>query len=86
MFSFWDKNAYFQEYFIVNQIWNKFIVCVWTAMCTSLKNSKKDAIFEKRIFYDFLKNCNFRKLTTDFENRTKFQTETKACVFLDVDH
>ena len=26
------------------------------------------------------------KLTTDFENRTKRQAETKACVFLDVDY
>ena len=32
------------------------------------------------------KNRNFRKLTTDLENRTKRPVETKACVFLDVDH
>ena len=27
-----------------------------------------------------------RKLTTDFESRTKRQAKTKACVFMDVDH
>ena len=44
--------------------------------------------FKKRIFYDFLKNRNYRKLTlvTDFENRTQRQAETKACVFLDVEY
>ena len=43
-------------------------------------------VLKKRIFYDFLKNLSFRKLTTDFENRTKRQAETKACVLLDVNH
>ena len=43
-----------------------------TAWCTRLKNTYKNRIF--------------RKLTTDFENRTKRQAETKACVVLDVYH
>ena len=55
-------------------------------MCTALKTFKKlSFVFKKRIFYDFLKNRNFRKLTTDIENRIKRQAETKPCVFLDVD-
>ena len=37
-------------------------------------------------FYEFLKNGIFRKLTTDFENRTKRQAEFKECVVLDVDY
>ena len=28
----------------------------------------------------------FRKVSTDFENRTERQAETKACAFLDADH
>ena len=35
-----------------------------TARCNTLKNSKKDEIFKKRILYDFIKNRSFRKLTT----------------------
>ena len=48
--------------------------------------TQKDDIFEETEFYDFLKNRNFRNLTTDFENRTKPTADTKACVFLGVDH
>ena len=37
-------------------------------------------------FYEFLNNHIFQKLTTDFENCTKRQAKTKACVVLDIDH
>ena len=37
-----------------------------------------------RFFCEFIKNRIFRKLTTGLENRTKRQTDTKACVFLDL--
>ena len=37
--------------------------------------TQKDDIFEETEFYD-----------TDFENRTKPPADTKACVFLGVDH
>ena len=50
------------------------------------KSLNKFKIFKKQIFYDFLKDRIFRKLTTDFENRTKHQAETKACILLDVDY
>ena len=63
------------------------IVCMWTAWCTILKNTKQNLkILKKHIFYDFLKYRIFRKLITDFENRTKRQAETKECVVLDADH
>ena len=73
--------------FFVNQIFNKFIVCVWTARRYTLKNTQKVDIFEEMdFFYDFVKNRYFRKLTIDFENRTKNRikrpAETKVCVFL----
>ena len=41
---------------------------------------------KKKNCYDFLKYRIFRKLTTDFENRTKHQAETKSCIVLDVGH
>ena len=37
-------------------------------------------------FYDFLNYRIFQKLTIEFENHTKRQSETKACVVLDVKH
>ena len=45
------------------------------------KTVKKMIFFKKQIFYYFLKHHNFRKLTTDFENRTKRKAETKAASF-----
>ena len=41
---------------------------------------------KKQKFYEFLKNRIFRNVTTDFENRTMRQAETKACLILDMDH
>ena len=38
----------------------------------------------KQNFYDFLKYRIFQKLATNFANRTKRQTETKACVVLEL--
>ena len=40
---------------------------------------------KRQNFYEFLKNPIFRKVTTDFENHTKRQAETKECIFYDVD-
>ena len=57
---------------------------MWTVRCTTLKTTKRVNIFEKTDFYNFLKTRNFRKLNTDFENRTKRPAETKACILLDV--
>ena len=56
MFRLWGKNrklTFFQEYFFVNQIFNKFIVCVWTARCTTLKNTPKVDMFEETDFLWF---------------------------------
>ena len=91
MFSFWSKNrknTFFQEWFFVNQIFNKFIVCMWTTRYTTLINTKKVDNFEESEFLRFYKKkiTISEKLTTDFENLTNFQAETKGCVFLDVDH
>ena len=41
---------------------------------------------QKQNCYDFLIYRIFRKLTIDFENRTKHQAETKSCVVVDVGH
>ena len=38
------------------------------------KKKKKLKFLKKQNCYDFLKNCIFRKLTTDFENHTKRQS------------
>ena len=48
-------------------------MCVWTARCTTLKNTQKVDIFEESELLRFSQNRNFRKLTTDFENRSKRQ-------------
>ena len=37
-------------------------------------------------FYEFLKIAIYEKVTTDFENHAKRQTETKVCAFLDMYH
>ena len=50
------------------------------------KTLKKFTFLKRRNFFDFLKNRIFRKLTTDFQNRTQRPADTKACVILDVDH
>ena len=64
MFRFWGKkrkNTFFREIFIVNQISNKFIVCVWTAMCTTLKKQSKSWHFwRNRMFTIFSKIAIFK--------------------------
>ena len=50
------------------------------------KTLKTFTFLKRRNFFDFLKNRIFRKLTTDFQNRTQRPANTKACVILDVDH
>ena len=87
MISFWANNVkriFFEDFFL-NQIFNKFIVCMWTARYTTMKNTQNVDMFEETDFLRFSQNHNFRKLTTDFENRTKRPAETKAYVVLDVD-
>ena len=94
-FSFWDKkrkNIFFKNVFS----WTKFstnslCACEWLGApywkTLTLKNIKKVDIFKETEFLRFSKrNCNFRNLTTDFENRTKRPAETKAYIFLDIDH
>ena len=41
-------------------------------MVLQTKNTQKVEIAEKTVFYEFLKNRIFRKLTTDFENCTRY--------------
>ena len=44
------------------------------------KTPKTLKFLKKQFFNDFLKSRIFRKLTTDFEYRTKCQAETKPCI------
>ena len=55
------KNAFFQECVFINQILNKFFVCVWTARRTTLKNIKKVDIFGETEFLWFSKKSQFLK-------------------------
>ena len=90
MFSFWSKNIKRIFYFKTLLSLTKFAT-ISLCECEQIgaphrKTVKKMTFFKKRICYDFLKNRYFRKLTTEFENRTKRQADTKEYVFLDVDH
>ena len=92
LLSFWDKqekkkkkenaktHAFKKTLSPIKCSINKFIVYMWLAWCIRLKNTQKVDISDKAAFYESLKNHSFRKLTTDFENRTKCQVETKPCV------
>ena len=90
MFSFGGKkrkNAFFFEKFLSLTKFPTSPLCACEQLgAPHWKSLKKLTCFKKRNFYDFLKNHNFQKLTTDFENRTKRQAETEACACLDVDH
>ena len=80
-------NSIFRKTNVFNQIFNRVIVWVWTEWCTGLKKTlKKLKLPRKQNFYEFLKNRIFRKLTTDFENCTRLQAETRNVLFLDVEH
>ena len=60
MFRFMCK----KEILIVNQIFNKFFVCMWTARCTILKNTQNVANFEETEFLQFSQKSQFPK--TDY--------------------
>ena len=63
MLSFWGKkrkDAFFQDNISFNQNFNIFIVCMWTAWCTKLKNKKHTQKLGK-----FGEISHFRKLFTD---------------------
>ena len=57
------------------------------SVTSDLKILKKLKFLSRLIFFEFLKIRIIRKVTTDLENHTKpkRQTETKACVVLDMD-
>ena len=51
MISFWAKNikTYFsRKKIFLNQIFNKYVVCMWTARRTTPKNAQKVNIFEEK--------------------------------------
>ena len=79
-FFFSGKTFFFQENIFLNQIFKQFIVHLTEEILKTLQ------LLKRNIFYEFLKNLIFLKLTTDFDNRTKRHAETKECVFLDMDH
>ena len=58
------KNAFIQESVILNQIFNKFFVCMWTARRTILKNTKKVDNFEETEFLWFSQKSQFPR--TDY--------------------
>ena len=71
MFSFEGKkrkNAFFFEKFLSLTKFPTSSLCACEQLCAPhWKTLKKLTILKKQNFYDFLKNRNFQKLTTDFE-------------------
>ena len=83
------KCNFLGEKTVVNQIFNRVVVRIWTAWCTRLKNTQKVEIAGETEFLWFSQRSwdgIFRKLTTDFENWTGLQSETTNVSFLDVKH
>ena len=75
------KTQFFQESFLLTKF-SKSSLYVCEQLGTLLYKTLNQFIFlKKRNFYDFLKHCDYRKLTTDFENRTKRSVVIKVSVF-----
>ena len=76
---------FFKKKTIFNQFLTSSLCACEQLVAPDWKTLKKLKFLKKQNFYNFLKNRIFRKLTTDFENRTKRQAETKPWVILDAD-
>ena len=60
--AFFRNKSFFFFFFFFFNLFNQFIVCMWTARCTRLKKTSWH-FWRDIFFYEFLKNRIFRKLT-----------------------
>ena len=87
VWSFTDFNSYEHKFASVVSVWilsmllHKRIVGENGVSCNRQYLTPCFHVLTKQTFYDFLKNCIFRKLTTDFENiqNVKLRPKLASC-------